>query len=68
MKYRQLRLLIDKLEQPQRDVVMLRIYGRLKFKEIAAHLGISVNAAKQRYRRAKYNLRQMRRVMDKVPR
>ena len=55
--------LISKLPPGQRDVVNLRLYGgsgsnkSMRYCEIAASLGISEQAAKDRFRRAIRNMR-----------
>jgi RNA polymerase sigma-70 factor (ECF subfamily) len=52
-----LRLLIEKLPEEQREVVVLRIYGDLSFKEISDITGVSINTALGRMRYALLNLR-----------
>lgn len=49
--------IIDVLPDDQREVVVLRIYQDLSFKEIAAHTGVSINTALGRMRYAMLNLR-----------
>ncbi|HTN47162.1 MAG TPA: sigma-70 family RNA polymerase sigma factor [Flavipsychrobacter sp.] len=51
------RLLIEELPEEQREVVVLRIYGDLSFKEIAKITGVSINTALGRMRYALLNLR-----------
>jgi RNA polymerase sigma factor (sigma-70 family) len=51
------RLLIEELPEEQREVVVLRIYGDLSFKEIANITGVSINTALGRMRYALLNLR-----------
>lgn len=46
------------LPDDQREVVILRIYGQMTFREIGGHVGISVDTAKSRYRYALQSLRQ----------
>jgi RNA polymerase sigma-70 factor (ECF subfamily) len=52
-----IRQLIELLPEEQREVVVLRIYGDLSFKEIAAATGVSINTALGRMRYALLNLR-----------
>ena len=56
-----LRELIDQLPRGQRDVVMMRIFQRMRYAEIAAHLGISAGAARERFRKAKKEIRKVTR-------
>lgn len=56
---RDLRKLIQELPDDQREVVMLRHFGELSFKEIADHTGVSINTALGRMRYALINLRKM---------
>src|SRR5690606_13966779 len=49
--------LIDMLPEDQREVVTLRIYEDLSFKEIADQTGVSINTALGRMRYALLNLR-----------
>jgi RNA polymerase sigma-70 factor (ECF subfamily) len=53
------RALIEQLPDEQREVVALRIYGDLSFKEIASITGVSINTALGRMRYALINLRKM---------
>lgn len=53
------RLLIDKLPADQREVVILRHYGELSFKEIAEQTDVSINTALGRMRYALINLRKL---------
>jgi RNA polymerase sigma-70 factor (ECF subfamily) len=46
----QLSSALAKLPHDQREAVVLRTYGRMRFKAIAKSLGVSVDAAKGRYR------------------
>ena len=55
----EVRSLIDKLPEEQRDVVRMRYYEGLSFKEIAEHTGVSINTALGRMRYALINMRQM---------
>ncbi len=49
--------LLDTLPTEQREVIILRIFGELSFKEIATATGISINTALGRMRYALINLR-----------
>jgi RNA polymerase sigma-70 factor, ECF subfamily len=51
--------LLQKLPLEQREVVALKIQGRLTFQQIAEALGISANTAASRYRYALEKLRAM---------
>jgi RNA polymerase sigma-70 factor (ECF subfamily) len=51
--------LIEKLPDEQREVLILRHYGELSFKEIADLTGCSINTALGRMRYAILNLRKM---------
>ncbi|MEY1639678.1 RNA polymerase sigma factor [Tenuifilum osseticum] len=55
----EVRALIDFLPEEQREVVMLRFYGDLSFKEIAEITNVSINTALGRMRYALINLRKM---------
>jgi len=55
----EVRALIDFLPDDQREVVMLRFYGDLSFKEIAEITNVSINTALGRMRYALINLRKM---------
>ena len=59
----EVRALIEKLPEEQREVVKMRYYDGLSFKEIAEHTGVSINTALGRMRYALINLRQM--IKDK---
>jgi RNA polymerase sigma factor (sigma-70 family) len=50
---------ISKLPEEQRQVLILRHYGDLSFKEIAAMTGVSINTALGRMRYALNNMRKM---------
>jgi len=56
---RDLRKLVNELPEDQREVVLLRHFGGLSFKEIADHTGVSINTALGRMRYALINLRKM---------
>src|SRR5579875_1430157 len=51
--------LMAKLDESERIVVTLRIFGDLSFEEIASALHIGLSAAKMRYSRALQRLRSM---------
>jgi len=53
------RKLIDELPDDQKEVVMLRHYGNLSFKEIAEQTDVSINTALGRMRYALINMRKM---------
>ena len=53
------RHLVDMLPDEQREVVMLRYYSGLSFKEIAEQTDVSINTALGRMRYALINLRKM---------
>ena len=54
-----IRTLIEKLPEDQKEVILLRHYGDLSFKEIADQTGVSINTALGRMRYALINLRKM---------
>ena len=53
------RKLIDLLPMDQKQVILLRHYGELSFKEIADQTGVSINTALGRMRYALINLRKL---------
>lgn len=53
------RRMMDNLPAPQREVVYMRFYQELSFKEIADITGVSINTALGRMRYAILNLRRM---------
>lgn len=55
--YSRLRVLIQKLPEKQREVLIMRHYGEMSFQEIAQTTGVSVNTALGRMRYALINLR-----------
>ena len=55
----EVRTLIELLPEEQREVVKMRYYEGLSFKEIAEHTGVSINTALGRMRYALINMRQM---------
>ncbi len=54
---------MNKLTEPQREVITLKIWGGLTFAEIAESLGIPANTAASRFR---YGLDELRKVMKAV--
>ncbi len=54
-----LRSLVDQLPEEQREVVILRHYAEMSFKEIAALTRVSINTALGRMRYALINIRKM---------
>ena len=54
-----IRNLVDLLPKEQREVVMMRYYSGLSFKEIAEQTDVSINTALGRMRYALINLRRM---------
>lgn len=55
--------LLLQLPEEQQEVVLMRIYGDMSFKEIAELTGVSINTALGRMRYALINLRKM--IMDR---
>jgi len=55
----EIRVLINELPNDQREVVLLRHYGGLSFKEIADQTDVSINTALGRMRYALINLRKL---------
>lgn len=55
----EIRSLVEELPEEQREVVKMRYYEGLSFKEIAEHTGVSINTALGRMRYALINMRQM---------
>ena len=55
----EVRQLIEQLPAEQREVVKMRYYEGLSFKEIAEHTGVSINTALGRMRYALINMRQI---------
>lgn len=53
------RKLIDHLPEEQREVVIMRTYLSMSFKDIADHTGVSINTALGRMRYALINMRKM---------
>ena len=54
-----IRRLLDYLPEPQKEVIMMRFYDDLSFKEIAELTGVSINTALGRVRYALINLRKL---------
>jgi RNA polymerase sigma-70 factor (ECF subfamily) len=53
------RALVDELPDCQREVVFMRYYQNLSFKEIAEMTGVSINTALGRMRYAVLNMRRI---------
>ncbi|MCD8019602.1 MAG: RNA polymerase sigma factor [Clostridiales bacterium] len=51
--------MIDTLEEPNREIVRLKLLGQLSHREIAKMLHRSEHSVKKRYERSIYNLRKM---------
>ncbi len=62
----QVRELVDMLPEDQREVVKLRYYSDLSFREIAEQTDVSINTALGRMRYALINLRKMTKERDLV--
>lgn len=58
-KRESIRHMLDYLPAPQREVILLRFYDDLSFKEIAQQTGVSINTALGRMRYALINLRKL---------
>ncbi|MBC3759005.1 sigma-70 family RNA polymerase sigma factor [Hyunsoonleella sp. SJ7] len=56
------RRLVDELPEDQKEVLMMRIYNDMSFKEISERTGVSINTALGRMRYALINLRK---IIDK---
>lgn len=54
-----IRRILDYLPEPQREVILMRFYDDLSFKEIAEQTGVSINTALGRCRYALINLRKL---------
>lgn len=59
--------LIEELPELQKEVLMMRYYQNLSFKEIAEITGVSINTALGRMRYAILNLRRIAREKDIIP-
>ncbi len=55
----EIRALVEELPEEQRQVVKMRYYEGMSFKEIAEHTGVGINTALGRMRYALINMRQM---------
>jgi RNA polymerase sigma factor (sigma-70 family) len=55
----EVKLLIEELPEDQKQVILLRHYGGMSFKEIAEQTGVSINTALGRMRYALINLRKI---------
>lgn len=64
--HQQVRELIEMLPEDQKEVVRLRYYSDLSFKEIAEQTNVSINTALGRMRYALINLRKMTKEMNLV--
>ena len=53
------RMMIDRLPEAQREVVNMRYFQDMSFKEIAEATGVSINTSLGRMRYAMINLRRM---------
>lgn len=60
------RRLVDELPEPQREVLMMRFYKNLSFKEIAEITGVSINTALGRMRYAILNMRRFAREKELI--
>jgi RNA polymerase sigma-70 factor (ECF subfamily) len=56
---RDVKRIMNALPAPQREVVYMRFYQQLSFKEIAALTGVSINTSLGRMRYALINMRRM---------
>ena len=54
-----LNLLIEELPEDQKEVLLMRIYRDMSFKEISENTGVSINTALGRMRYALINLRKI---------
>lgn len=64
---KRIRELIGELPNDQREVVLMRIYYDMSFKEIAEFTEVSINTALGRMRYALFNLRKMMEERNLVP-
>lgn len=55
----EIRAMIDRLDDEQKEVVLMRHYGKMSFKEIAEMTNVNINTALGRMRYAILNLRSM---------
>ena len=56
---KEVRMLVEELPEDQKEVIMLRHFGGLSFKEIAEQTNVSINTALGRMRYAVLNLRKL---------
>ena len=61
-----LRRLVMSLPAPQREVLVMRVYRNLSFKEIAEQTGVSINTALGRMRYAVLNMRRIAKEKNMV--
>lgn len=57
--HKSVRQLVEELPEEQREVIVLRMYGDLSFKEISDLTGVSINTSLGRMRYALLNIRKM---------
>ena len=62
----EVRRMVMLLPEEQREVVMMRYYSGMSFKEIAEQTGVSINTALGRLRYALINLRRMIREKELI--
>jgi RNA polymerase sigma-70 factor (ECF subfamily) len=53
--------LLARLPYEQREVIVLHLHQEMRFREIAAGLGVSINTVQSRYR---YGLQKLRQILD----
>jgi RNA polymerase sigma-70 factor (ECF subfamily) len=53
--------MLDHISYEQREVIVMRLFGNMSFKEIAEHTQVSLNTALGRMR---YGLINLRKLMD----
>jgi RNA polymerase sigma-70 factor (ECF subfamily) len=57
--YTDVRELIEELPEEQKEVLMMRMYRDMSFKEISENTGVSINTALGRMRYALMNMRKL---------
>jgi len=57
--YKEVRLLVEELPYEQKEVIILRHFADMSFKEIADATGVSINTSLGRMRYALINLRKV---------
>ena len=62
-----LRVMLEKLPQEQREVIVMRHYLDMSFKEIADYTNVSINTALGRMRYGLINLRKMIDKKEMIP-